>query len=386
MSTRESILALFEEHKGVFFSGEEIAAKLSVSRAAVWKAVNSLRKDGYEITAVSIKVTVFRRRADILSAQGIRKYLIPLCGFLNLNVLPEVESTNGLLREWADAGKPEGSVVIANLQTKGRGRFGRSFHSPADTGIYLSILLRPEQAEPTQASKITTIAAVAACEAVELVSNRRAQIKWVNDIYLDDRKISGILTEASVSMETGSVEYVILGIGMNIYVPEEGFPEEIRESAGAIFDKKQNDGKNHLAAEFLNRFLSIYQGIKREDYVEEYRRRSLVVGREIIIFSPKGERKAVATRWMRIVTFLFNMRMAALTVCHRGKSMSDFFDYRQPDGRNPETIRIFFIKCSHPIDFGKYSCYIINRTDDDVPRIAPGYFQSNRNQNRWKRG
>ena len=115
--------------------------------------------------------------------------------------------------------------------------------------------MRPEQAEPTQASKITTIAAVAACEAVELVSNRRAQIKWVNDIYLDDRKISGILTEASVSMETGSVEYVILGIGMNIYVPEEGFPEEIRE----------------------------------------YRRRSLVVGREIIIFSPKGERKAVAT-------------------------------------------------------------------------------------------
>ena len=82
---------------------------------------------------------------------------------------------------------------------------------------------------------------------------------------------------------------------MNIYVPEEGFPEEIRESAGAIFDKKQNDGKNHLAAEFLNQFLSIYQGIKREDYVEEYRRRSLVVGREIIIFSPKGERKAVAT-------------------------------------------------------------------------------------------
>ena len=295
MSTRESILALFEEHKGVFFSGEEIAAKLSVSRAAVWKAVNSLRKDGYEITAVSNKGYCLSAETDILSAQGIRKYLIPLCGFLNLNVLPEGESTNGLLREWADAGKPEGSVVIANLQTKGRGRFGRSFHSPADTGIYLSILLRPEQAEPTQASKITTIAAVAACEAVELVSNRRAQIKWVNDIYLDDRKISGILTEASVSMETGSVEYVILGIGMNIYVPEEGFPEEIRESAGAIFDKKQNDGKNHLAAEFLNRFLSIYQGIKREDYVEEYRRRSLVVGREIIIFSPKGERKAVAT-------------------------------------------------------------------------------------------
>ena len=107
MSTRESILALFEEHKGVFFSGEEIAAKLSVSRAAVWKAVNSLRKDGYEITAVSNKGYCLSAETDILSAQGIRKYLIPLCGFLNLNVLPEVESTNGLLREWADAGKPE---------------------------------------------------------------------------------------------------------------------------------------------------------------------------------------------------------------------------------------------------------------------------------------
>ena len=154
MSTRESILALFEEHKGVFFSGEEIAAKLSVSRAAVWKAVNSLRKDGYEITAVSNKGYCLSAETDILSAQGIRKYLIPLCGFLNLNVLPEVESTNGLLREWADAGKPEGSVVIANLQTKGRGRFGRSFHSPADTGIYLSILLRPEQAEEKKKTQV----------------------------------------------------------------------------------------------------------------------------------------------------------------------------------------------------------------------------------------
>ena len=136
----------------------------------------------------------------------------------------------------------------------------------------------------------------------------------------------------------------------------------------------------------MNRFLSIYQGIKREDYVEEYRRRSLVVGREIIIFSPKGERKAVATGVDEDCHLLVQYEDGSTDRLSSGEIHVRLFDYRQPDGRNPETIRIFFIKCSHPIDFGKYSCYIINRTDDDVPRIAPGYFQSNRNQNRWKRG
>ena len=135
----------------------------------------------------------------------------------------------------------------------------------------------------------------------------------------------------------------------------------------------------------MNRFLSIYQGIKREDYVEEYRRRSLVVGREIIIFSPKGERKAVATGVDEDCHLLVQYEDGSTDRLSSGKSMSDFLitDSQMVEILKPSG---YFLKCSHPIDFGKYSCYIINRTDDDVPRIAPGYFQSNRNQNRWKRG
>lgn len=297
MGTKEKLLSLFELNKGTYFSGEEIAAKLSVSRTAVWKAVNSLRSEGYEIDAVPNKGYSLSVNTDILSAQGIRKYLSPVCKDLELCVLPKVESTNTLLRGKANSGSPEGCVVIANEQTGGRGRFGRSFHSPADTGIYMSLLLRPVGISPNQAVKITTMAAVAACEAIEEVSGKTAGIKWVNDIYMDGRKISGILTEASISMENGSLDYVVLGFGMNVYLPQGGFPKEIEEIAGAVFDKRKNDGKNSLAAGFLNHFMAYYTAEEKADYVEKYRARSLAVGKEITVLSPggaEGGRKAVA--------------------------------------------------------------------------------------------
>ena len=294
MTTKESILALFEEQRGVYFSGEEIAARLAVSRAAVWKAVNSLRTEGYEIDAVPNKGYRFAADTDMLSIRVIKKYLDPLCRTLNLCVMPETESTNTLLREKANNGFPEGTVVLANTQTKGRGRRGRSFYSPADTGLYLSILLRPDGMTPDQAVKITTMAAVAVCEAVEEISGKETWIKWVNDIYQEGRKISGILTEASISMENGSVEYVILGIGVNVYPPKGGFPEEIQKIAGAVFKEKQHDGKSRLAAQILNHFFMEYKKADRTDYVEQYRAKSFVVGKEITVLFPSGNRTAKA--------------------------------------------------------------------------------------------
>jgi len=236
----------------VFLSGEEIAEKLSLSRTAVWKAVNSLRKDGYRIDAVQNKGYCLAIDTDILSAEGILKYLEPVCSNLELTVLPVTDSTNNLLREMAAAGAPEGRCVIANSQTMGKGRLGRVFYSPADTGVYLSLLLRPGQCSAEQASKLTTMAAVAACEAIEDVSDEKASIKWVNDIYMNDRKVSGILTEASFDLESGYLEYAALGIGINIYPPKTGFPEEIKDIAGAVFRAPRNDGKNRVAAAFLN--------------------------------------------------------------------------------------------------------------------------------------
>lgn len=294
MGTKEKLLSLFEMHKGTFFSGEEIAEKLSVSRTAVWKAVNSLRKEGYQIDAVQNKGYSLSENTDILSEQGIRKYLQPVCDVLELHVLSEAGSTNALLREKAEEGAPEGCTVIANAQTKGRGRLGRSFYSPADTGIYLSLLLRPVGATPGQAIKVTTMAAVAACEAIEEVSGKEAQIKWVNDIFMDGKKVSGILTEASFGLENDRLEYVVMGIGINAYPPREGFPEEIEQIAGAVLPARKSDGKNRIAAGFLNYFMHYYTAKETAEYVDKYRSRSLAVGKDIYVVSPTGREKAHA--------------------------------------------------------------------------------------------
>lgn len=292
MGTKENILSLFEANKGIYFSGEEIAAKLSISRTAVWKAVKGLRSEGYEIDAIPNRGYSLSVNTDILSVQGIQKYLSPACKGLELCVLPETGSTNTLLREKANAGSPEGSVVVAGAQTGGRGRLGRSFYSPADTGIYISILLRPIGISPNQALKFTIMAAVAVCEAVEDVSEKQAWIKWVNDIYMDGRKISGILTEASIGIENGSLDYVVLGVGINVYLPKEGFPQEIEEIAGAVFQTKRNDGKNSLAAGFLNHFMNYYIRKENSGYAEKYRSRSLAIGKEVTVLSPAGDKKA----------------------------------------------------------------------------------------------
>lgn len=294
MGTKEQILALFEEQKGTYFSGEEIAERLSVSRTAVWKAVNSLRAEGYQIDAVPHKGYCLSVDTDILSAQGIGKYLNENCKGMEITVLPEASSTNTLLREKAEGGAPDGSVLLANRQTAGRGRMGRSFYSPSDTGVYLSLLLRPAGLSPAQAMRLTTIAAVAACEAIEAVADKKAAIKWVNDVYLEGKKVSGILTEASFGLENNSLEYVVLGIGFNAYPPEGGFPEELAEIAGSIFEKRQNDGKNHLAAAFLNRFMAYYTAAETEEYVEKYRARSFVIGKEIRVLSREGGKRARA--------------------------------------------------------------------------------------------
>lgn len=294
MGTKEKLLVLFETDRGKFFSGEELAAYLAVSRTAVWKAVNSLRKEGYEIQAVRNKGYSLSVSTDILSIQGVEKYLNPEHSYIELEILPDIGSTNDYLREKAAQGKGEGYAVVAGAQTRGKGRTGRSFYSPADTGIYLSLLLRPKDCGPAQAVKFTTMAAVAACEAIEKVSHRSPQIKWVNDIYIDGKKVSGILTEASVSLENGSLEYVLLGIGINVYPPEKGFPQELRETAGSVFQERKSDGKNQLAAGFLNRLMDIYTKEEIGEYAEEYRKRSMVLGKRIQILTPEGEKGARA--------------------------------------------------------------------------------------------
>ena len=294
MKTSERLLKMFQTAENEWVSGEKIGTELHISRAAVWKAVMNLRQDGYLIDAVRNKGYRLRDESDSLSEIGILKYLRPENRFLDIHVIPEAGSTNSLLWEKANTGSPEGMVMIASMQTDGKGRMGRKFYSPADTGIYMSILLRPEIGKLENAFHLTVMAAVAACGTVEAAAGKAAKIKWVNDIYADNKKICGILTEGSISMETGNLDAVVLGIGINVYQPENGFPPEISETAGTVFDRKQNDGRNIIAAGFLNRFISCYTCGDFDAIAAEYRKRSLVTGKEITVRKAEKMRKAIA--------------------------------------------------------------------------------------------
>lgn len=287
MSTKENILELFEKNRGTYFSGEYIAQKLSVSRAAVWKAVKALRRDGYAIDAVPNKGYSLACSTDILSPQGIQKYLNVDTPKIDINVIPTTNSTNTEVREKINTGISEGYLVIANEQISGRGRLGRYFFSPKDTGIYMSLLLRPNFCSGEQATQITTIAAVAVCEAIESVSKEKASIKWVNDIFVRNKKVCGILTEGSFNLESGHLDYAILGIGLNVYIPKGGFPDDLKQIAGSVLTSNQNDVKNRLVSEILNRFFFYYKGVQNDssNYVEEYRKRCFVIGREVSLIS-----------------------------------------------------------------------------------------------------
>ena len=285
MTTKEKLLALLEENKGAFFSGEEIARTLQVSRAAVWKAVNALREDGYTIDAATNKGYRLSPDSDILSPQGIRRFLKPEYRNLNLTVLPTAPSTNALVREKANQGCPEGCVIVACEQTAGRGRYGRQFFSPADTGVYLSLLLRPTAYSPQQATCLTAAAAAAMCQAIEAVTGQQPGIKWVNDIFLRGKKVCGILTEAAVGLETGALDYMVLGAGVNLYPPAEGFPEEIQPIAGSVLNRSCPEAKNRLVGEFLNRFWDFYTHPECRAYLEDYRTRSLAIGQNVTVLS-----------------------------------------------------------------------------------------------------
>lgn len=285
MTTKEKLLALLEDSKGTFFSGEEIARTLQVSRAAVWKAVNALREDGYTIDAATNKGYRLSPDSDILSPQGIRRFLKPEYRDLDLTVLPTAPSTNALVREKANQGRPEGCIIIACEQTDGRGRYGRQFFSPADTGVYLSLLLRPTAYSPQQATCLTAAAAAAMCQAIEAVTGQRPGIKWVNDIFLHGKKVCGILTEAAVGLETGTLNYMVLGAGVNLYPPAEGFPEEIQSIAGSVLERSCPEAKNRLVGEFLNRFWDFYSHPECRAYLEDYRARSLAIGRNVTVLS-----------------------------------------------------------------------------------------------------
>lgn len=297
MNVKQEILEIFDKEKGICISGSQLAKQLNVSRNAVWKAVKSLQDDGYAIKASTNKGYTLSTNTDILSAQSISKYLIEDAATLNIEVYKTITSTNSVLKTLAANGEPEGKVIVSSEQTLGRGRLNRSFYSPSGTGVYFSILLRPKMSA-SDSLFLTTSAAVAVAEAIESVAKRDAKIKWVNDIYCDNKKVCGILTEASLSLEGGGLEYAIVGIGINVLPPEGGFPEELKDIATSVFNEKSgvSDSKSRLVSEVLNRFWAYYKNIENRAFLNEYIKRSMVVGEEIYVIGNNTCQKAVATK------------------------------------------------------------------------------------------
>ena len=293
MTTKETLLALFEKNRGFFISGEYIAQNLGVSRTAVWKAVKKLQNEGFDITAVTNRGYCLSKNTDILSAPAINQYLGDSCRNIRLDVFRTVDSTNNICKEKANQGEKDGYVAVASSQSSGRGRKGRTFYSPADTGVYVSIMLKPEGFHGAGIVSLTTMTAVAICKAIESLTDKKACIKWVNDIYVDGRKVCGILSEASYNLEDAKLECVVVGIGINLYPPKNGFPGALAETAGSILDQPGQLSRNQLVAEVLNNFMELY-GKNDMSYVEEYRKRSFVIGKEIDVISPKMTKKATA--------------------------------------------------------------------------------------------
>ena len=291
--TKYKVLSLLENAGDNYISGEEIAAELNISRAAVWKSIRALREDGADITAVPNRGYLLHGPLP-LSEEGIRNHL--KSSGVDLSVYRCVDSTNRMLKEAAAAGAPEFTVIAAEQQTAGRGRLGRSFYSPTRSGVYLSILLRPSF-PAGQAGLLTAGAAVAAAEAIEKVSGRTAAIKWVNDILIDGRKVCGILTEASVDCENGGLSYAVVGIGINVCPPSGGFPEEIASVAGSVFPEAPAGGVScALTAAVIDGVIGAYRSLGSEETYRSYLSHSCVIGKDVYLISAAGGREEAHIR------------------------------------------------------------------------------------------
>lgn len=299
MKLKEQVLLILMSSKGGYVSGEDISKRLYVSRNAVWKAINTLRSDGFIIDAMQNKGYLLSGgESDDFTRYGllrIRQLLRKSAADAEITIKDTVTSTNTLLRSAAENGAPDKTVLIANEQTEGRGRRGKSFYSPADSGIYMSILLRPDFGAD-KAYILTAGAAVAAVRAVKKVCGIDAGIKWVNDIMLDGKKICGILTEAVTDFESGSLQYAVMGLGINISRPKGGFPSEISDIASSLYSYEvaDNELKCSLAAEILNSFFDIYGHTSVERLINEYKKYSVVLGKRIKVISAGTEYFATA--------------------------------------------------------------------------------------------
>ena len=291
MKTKDEILNILKENGAAFISGEDIAKKLFVTRAAVWKGIKALEKDGHEIEAVTNRGYRLKEKQESIAADKIVERLAELTETApKLFIYDEVGSTNDEALAYAKEHPCEEAVFIAGRQTNGRGRRGREFYSPKDTGLYMSFLIYPK-ADFSEAALYTCMTAVALCKSIKAALGINTQIKWVNDIFLGDKKVSGILTEGIASVEDMSLSHVVIGAGVNVYDPYEGFPGKLKDIAGHLLNDRQTDAREKLCATFIAELLSYIKG-DHPDFVQEYRVLSMLIGKYVRVETFKENAKA----------------------------------------------------------------------------------------------
>lgn len=284
--TKEQVLKrLLEADEPI--SGAFLADQLGLSRNAVWKAMEQLREEGYEIEAKTRQGYQLIERGNRLLEPLIAQEMEPLQAF-QIKIYQEVDSTNDEAKRLAQKGAKGNLAVLAERQTAGKGRRGRSFFSQGPEGLYLSVLFRPKVSFQ-DSLKITTMTAVAVSRAIEKNCNVEVGIKWVNDLFIHGKKVCGILTEAGMDVETGDLDYAVVGIGVNVL--KCGFPEPLREIVTTLEEESgEQVSRNKLAADILKELYGLYEELEKGEeetpsYQEEYVRRSVVLGKEITVYA-----------------------------------------------------------------------------------------------------
>lgn len=273
LTTKEKVLARLKAAEEIL-SGEALAQELGVSRTAIWKAIKELEKKGYQIQHLA---NGYRYQpSDILDAKEIQEHINQA---VDVTVLETSDSTMKDAQLVVMEGKKSPLLIVADMQKAPRGRFNRPFFAAKQQGIYMSLLLEPKE-QLQELPQYTILMAVAVAEAIDELLGVESQIKWVNDIYLNHKKVVGILSEAMTDVETNSLKYIIIGMGINFSIPQENYPEELREKATSLFpDGKATTTRNQLIINIWNRFFDLLA--EQTTYLDSYRKKSFVLGKKI---------------------------------------------------------------------------------------------------------